>query len=125
MKYKTFILALTFIAASLIASKVYSQSRIEMNKVELDRNDSVDTATRNEAKVLETKDQNTMANAKVDRKETKAKAKAAKRIERDANDAAKQSRYAVTSERKAQKSRKQANDQAEKASKARDKSDNN
>jgi Na+-transporting NADH:ubiquinone oxidoreductase subunit NqrC len=124
MTYKTFILALTFIAASLITSKVYSQSRIEMNKVELDRNDSVDTATRN-AKLQETKDENTMANAKVDRKETKAKAKAAKRIERDANDAAKQSRYAVTSERKAQKSRKQANDQAEKASKARDKSDNN
>jgi hypothetical protein len=125
MKYKTFILTLTFIAASLTTSKVYSQSRVEMNKAELDRNDSLDAATRIEATLQQTKDENTIADAKVDRKETRAKAKAAKRVERDANDAAKQSRYALRSEQRAQKSRKQADDQAEKASKARDKSDNN
>lgn len=125
MKGKIFILALTLIASSLITNKVYSQSRIEMDTVALDRNDSLQTATSNEANIQQAKDENTMAAAKAERKETRAKAKAAKRVERDANDAAKQSRYAVRSERRAQTSRKQANDQAEKASKARDKSDNN
>jgi hypothetical protein len=125
MNYKTFTLTLTFITASLITSKVYGQDSVKMNKVSLDRKDSLETATRNEATVQEKKDENRMANAKADRKETRAKAKAAKRIERDASDAAKQSRNEVRAEQKAQKSRKEANDQAEKASKARDKSDNN
>jgi hypothetical protein len=125
MKYKTLILGLTFIAASLITAKVQGQDRNEMTKAEVERKDSIDTATRIEAKVLETKNENAMASAKADRKETKAKAKDAKRIQRDADNAAKESKYAVRSERKAQKSRRQANDQAEKASKARDKSDNN
>jgi hypothetical protein len=122
MKYKTFILSFTFIAASLITNKVQSQNRSEMT---VERKDSIETATKIEAKAQETKDKNAMASAKADRKATKAKAKNAKRIERDADNAAKESRYAVRSERKAQKSRRQANDQAEKASKARDKSDNN
>jgi hypothetical protein len=125
MKYKTVILTLTFITASLMTSKVYSQSNNETNKVEADRKDSLDNATRNETKIQEVKDENRMANAKAEKKDTKAKAKNAQRIEKDANDAAKESKNAVKSERRAQKSRKQANDQAEKASKAREKSDNN
>jgi hypothetical protein len=125
MKCKTIILTLTFISASLITSKVYSQNSDETNKVELDRKDSLDNAARHEAKVQETKDENRMANAKAEKKETKAKANDAKRIERDAADAARESRNAVKSERRAQKSRKEANDQAEKATKAREKSDNN
>jgi hypothetical protein len=122
MKYSTIILTLTFITASLITSKVYSQNS---NETEQDRKDSIDHVTRNEAKVQETKDENRMADAKGERKDTKAKAKNAQRIERDANDAAKESKNAVKSERRAQKSRKHANEQAEKASKAREKSDNN
>jgi TPP-dependent pyruvate/acetoin dehydrogenase alpha subunit len=124
MKYKTFILTLTFITASVITSKVQAQYRNESNNTELDRKDSLETV-RNEVKMQETKDENAIANAKADKKETKAKAKKAKRIEREANDAAKESKYALRSERKAQKSRKQANDQAKKASKAREKSDQN
>ena len=125
MKYVTIILTLTFITAALTTTEVYSQSNNETNKVELARKDSVDNATRNEGKVQEIKDENRMADAKAERKDTKAKAENAQRIERDADDAAKESKFAVRSERRAQKSRKKANEQAEKASKAREKSDNN
>jgi hypothetical protein len=116
MKYKAIILSLTLISASLITSKVYGQN---------DRQDNLETASRNEAKIQETKDENRMADAKADRKTTKAKAKEAKRMDRDAKTAAKESKYALKSEKKAQKSRRQADDQTKKASKARDKSNNN
>jgi hypothetical protein len=125
MKFNTTILALTFVAASLLTGKVYSQPSAQMNMAQLDHKDSVETATRNEANIQQAKDENAMTNAKADRKDTKAKAKEAKRIEREANYAANESRYAVRAERKAQRSRRQANNQAEKASKAREKSDNN
>jgi hypothetical protein len=125
MKYKTFILTFTVIAASLITSNVHSQNPRDTIKVEAQRKDSIDAAMKTEARVQETKDENTIARAKADRKETKAKANNARRIERDAENAAKESEHALRSERKAQKSRRQANEQAEKASKAREKSDKN
>jgi hypothetical protein len=125
MKYKTLILTFTVIATSFITGNVQGQNPHDTTKTKIERKDSIDTAAKIEAKVQETKDENAIARAKADRKETKAKAKNASRIERDADNAAKESKYALRSERKAQKSRKQANDQAEKASKAREKSDNN
>jgi hypothetical protein len=113
MKYKTIILTLTFVAASMLTSKVYSQSS----------NESLEA--KNQAKMQERKDATRMADAKTNKKEARAKAKDAKRIGKDADDAAKESKSELKMERKAQKSRKKANEQSKKALKARDKSDGN
>ena len=110
MKYKAIILTLA--VASFFAGQAFAQ-------------DSMDAATHKEALVQNRNDENRMADAKLDRKETKAKAKEAKRVENEANDAARQSKNALKAERKAQKSRKQADQQAKKASNAREKSNKN
>jgi hypothetical protein len=125
MKYKTIVMTLALGAASLFTGEVYAQYHHEMTKAERERKDSLKTAYDREEQVQETQDENRMADAKLDRKHTKAKAKEAQRVQREANDAARESRDEVRSERKAQKSRKQADKQADKASKARDQSDSN
>lgn len=125
MKYKAIIITMTVGAASLFAGHALAQDSNDMTRADRYRKDSVETATLRAEQEQNTKDENRMADAKLDRKQTKAKAKDAQRIEKDANDAARQSKQAVKSERKAQKSRKQANQQAEKAAAARDKSDDN
>jgi hypothetical protein len=123
MKYKTFFLTLA--AASFFGGQAFAQSNNDMTPEQRDRKDSVETATHQEAQVQSKKDENRMADAKRDRKETKAKAKKARRIESEANDAARESKNALRAERRAQKSRKLADKQAEKASVARDKSNDN
>lgn len=62
---------------------------------------------------------------KEERAETRMKAREAQRVERDANDAATESRNAYRAEKKAQKARLKADAQAKKASRARDRSDQN
>jgi hypothetical protein len=125
MKYNNIFLALAFSTASLMTTTVSGQVQYEMSREEQHRKDSIEAVNADAAAVQQTNDKNRIADAKADRKETKAKAKAARNVERDASDAAQQSKQALRSERKAQKSRRQANDQADKASKAREKSDNN
>jgi hypothetical protein len=125
MKYTTMIITMAVGAASMFTGHAFAQSSGDMAKTERDKKDSVKTATLREEQVQSVKDENRMADAKLDQKQTKAKAQKAQRIEKDANDAARESRYAVRAERKAQKSRKAANKQAEKASKAREKSNKN
>lgn len=112
-------------AASLFTSNALAQYSGDMTQTERDTKDSVETVTLREAQAQSTKDKNRMEEAKLDRKQTKAKAENAQRIEKDANDAARQSRNAVRAERRAQKARKQATRQAEKAADARDKSNSN
>jgi hypothetical protein len=123
MKYKTIILTLA--AASLLAGQAFAQTPGDMMQAQRDRKDSVETATHQEALIENRKDEDRMADAKLERKETKANAKEAHRMENEADDAARESKNALKAERKAQKSRKQANKQAEKASDARDKSNKN
>lgn len=123
MTYKTIIIALTIAMTLTNASK--AQAQHEATKDQQRVKDSTDTALAQEVQREKVKDDNRMADAKLDRKETKAKAKNAQRIENEANTAARESRYAVRSERKAQKSRNAANKQAEKAKNARIKSDKN
>lgn len=129
MKYKIIILTFSICVSSLITIETYGQHRIDISSDERndERNhkDSLEIISKNEMRAQKTKDDNRMADAKIDRRETKAKAIDARRIERDARAAAKESRLAVKSERKAQHSRRQAINQAKKASRARDKSDNN
>lgn len=111
--------------ASLFTSHAFGQTSDGMTQTERNKKDSVETITLMEEQTQSTKDRNRMADAKLDRKESQAKADNAQRIEKDANDAARESRYAVRAERKAQKSRKQADKQAEKAAQAREKSNKN
>ena len=123
MKHKTIILTLA--AATLFTCQAFAQYSNVKTQAQRERKDSVETATHQEALLQNREDENRMADAKLDRKETKAKAKEAKRMENEANDAAQQSKNALKAERKAQKSRKQADQQAKKASNARDKSNKN
>lgn len=66
-----------------------------------------------------------LSDLKADKKETRAKAREAQRVENEANDAARQSRIAYRQEKNAQRARVQADKQAKKAAKAKRKSDNN
>ena len=77
------------------------------------------------AKDEQRKNSENLSDLKSDKKETRAKAREAQRIENDANAAARESRVAYRQEKRAQRVREQADKQAKKASKARIKSDNN
>lgn len=112
-------------AASLFTIQSFAQSSERMTDSDRDKKDSLETVTLREEQIQNTKNRNRMEDAKLDRKQTRAKAENAQRIQNDADDAARESRYALRAERRAQKSRKQANQQAEKAADAREKSNNN
>ena len=125
MKYNKIILSVALGTLSFFSVEVTAQYRNDMSKAETAKRDSLEIVSQNEIRAQDTRDETRMADAKLDRKQSKAKAKDAQRIERDASDAAQESKYAVRTEKKAQKSRKKADKQAEKAAKARDKSDSN
>lgn len=120
MKYNTIILTLA--AAALFTGQAFSQSADDKTRA---RKDSVDFATERQLEMQNRNDENKVADAKRDSKETKAKAKEAERIEDEANDAARESKNALRDERRAQKARKKADKQAQKAAKARAKANNN
>lgn len=86
--------------------------------------DSARNANERQAEQVE-QDAESMKDLKQERAQTRTKAKEARRLERDANDAAVESRNAYRTEKKAQRTRKSADAQAKKARKARDKSDEN
>jgi hypothetical protein len=125
MKNRTLIITLAVAAALISAGRLNAQYRSETTKSERNAQDSTESASLRQAQVEQTKDDNRMADAKLDRKHTKANAKNAQRNEKDANAAARESRYAVRTERRAQKARKQANKQSKKAADAINKSDRN
>lgn len=125
MKAKNGLLSVAIAALSLLTCNLYGQdSNVTVNR-EGDMSDSTEAAMQKDMHEQQIKDDNTMADFRHDRKRTKAKAKEAQRIQNEANAAARESKYALKSERRAQKARKDANRQAEKASDARNKSDRN
>jgi hypothetical protein len=125
MKYNAMMLTIAMGVGSVFTGNLYAQEQVDFAKSEQYRMDSLETISRREKVAQQEQDQVRMADARSEKKQTKAKAKEAKRIERDASDAARESRYALKTERKAQKSRKQADKQSQKASKARIKSESN
>jgi hypothetical protein len=102
-----------------------AQDRDTMSKKEIAKMDSTESSNQKADQLQKTNDENRMTEAKLDRKQTRAKSKDAQRVEREASSAARESRAAVRTERKAQKSRKEATRQAKRASDARAKSDKN
>lgn len=122
MKKQAIVLTIAMGAMSLLSAQLYAQ---EKNVSDLERMDSAEMATHEELRARQATDANTISDYRDNRKETKAKAKEARRVESDANAAARESRYALRSEKRAQKARKNADKQAEKASRARTKSDRN
>jgi hypothetical protein len=102
-----------------------AQDRDTMSKNEISKMDSTESSNQKADQLQQTTDENRMAEAKLDRKQTRAKSKDAQRVEREASSAARESRAAVRTERKAQKSRREATRQAKRASDARAKSDKN
>ena len=71
------------------------------------------------------KDSDNLSDLKSEKRETKARAKEAQRVESDANDAARESKIAYRQEKKAQRARDQADKQSKKAANAKTKSDKN
>jgi hypothetical protein len=71
------------------------------------------------AKVEKIVDADNLSELKSERNDTKAKAKEAQRVERNASDAAREARIAYQTERKAQKARQKADRQAKKAARAK------
>jgi hypothetical protein len=90
-------------------------------------NDSIRAANEKATLVQANKegDATRMADAKNAERKTKAKAKAARRVNRDASIAAKEAKNALRAEKKAQRARKDADKQARKAVQAKDISDEN
>jgi hypothetical protein len=125
MKLKTISLTLILSALSLFSYELYGQERTEMSKQERDRLDSLQKVDIQVQEQQKADDKNAMDDAKSATIQTKAKAKEAQRVERDANAASVESKKALKMEKNAQKARKNADQQSQKASEARDKSDKN
>jgi hypothetical protein len=122
----TNIQSITFLSILFISPlSVCAQDRDMMSKSEIAKMDSTESANLKADQLQETNDENRMTEAKLDRKQTRAKSKDAQRVEREASSAARESRAAVRTERKAQKARKAATRQEKRASDARAKSDKN
>ncbi len=122
MKKQALVLTIAMGALSLLSVQVHAQ---EQSRPDTERVQRADSAEMAKFRTQQTRDANTISDYRDDRRETKAKAKEARRVESDANTAARESRYALRSEKRAQKARKNADKQAEKASRARTKSDRN
>jgi hypothetical protein len=125
MKINTIIMTLALGSLSLASIETYGQYRTESTRSEAERLDSASTMYRNEQVQQTEQDAERLADVKKDRRETKAKAKEARRVEQEASDAARESKYALRAEKRAQKSRKDADKQAQKANRARIRSDKN
>lgn len=128
MKNKIVICALLFgVVLLFISHSTIGQDTKTRSKAENERIDSLATAY-NKQRAAEDVDRNNSKNLsdlKLEKKETKAKAREAQRVEGDANDAARESKIAYRQEKKAQKARAQADKQSKKATRARTKSDRN
>jgi len=109
----------------LLSISTNAQDRSTMSKSEIAAMDSVELATVKADQLQKSNDETRMTEAKLDRKQTKAKSKDAKRVEQEASSAARESKSALRAEKKAQKSRKEATKQAKRASDARAISDKN
>ena len=104
-----------------------------LSTIQLRAQDQTDAGNREQIKAdslqaveaQKTLDEQRMAQAKSESKETKEKAKEAQRVEADANAAAREAKNALKAEKKAQKARKAADKQAKKAEAARAKSNQN
>lgn len=81
--------------------------------------------TRADSLVKVEQDSENLSQLESNKNTTEAKAKEAQRVERDASDAAHESKIAYRKEKQAQKARNKADKQARKAAKARNKSNNN
>lgn len=125
MKNKNIMLMAAMSLLSLFSSELFAQERNDMSKAEIAHADSLAAVSLKEEQVQQTNDANTIAEYKIDRNQTRAKARDAQRVENEANAAARESRSALRAEKKAQKARTDATRQAKKASKAREKSDKN
>jgi hypothetical protein len=121
----TLSIVILFSAFCISSLSTQAQGRDTMSKNAIAKMDSTESSNRKADQLQKTTDENRMTEAKLDRKQTRAKSKDAQRVEREASSAARESRVAVRTERKAQKSRKEATKQAKRASDARAKSDKN
>lgn len=123
MKNKTVLLTLVFGSLLIIMGSCTSEKERSSNlTLEMD-SASVAQRVQDELTLSSLKDKKVAAEQKA--KEATLNSKEAKRIERDAVDAAEQADRAFDTEEAAQRSRQQANDQAGKADKASNKADKN
>jgi len=118
------ILPVTFFS---ISHRVTAQDSTASNYENNAQVDSLTQARNQEeaVKVEERRKAENLSDLKLEKKETRGKAKEAQRVERDASDAASASRMAYRKEKRAQRTREQADKQVKQAEKARKISDRN
>lgn len=119
--------ALLFTGALLLVNDRAAGQNVELSYEEKARIDSLAKAynEREAAKDEDRKNADNLSDLKAERMHTKSKAKEARRVEAEANDAARESKIAYRQEKKAQRARAQADKQSKKAVKARKISDRN
>lgn len=125
MNYNTIFTTIGLAALVLVSGETKGQGRTEMTRFELKRMDSLEVASIIYGDQQKIKDDKRSADARKYSAQTKAKAKQARLMQKDADDAGRESRLARKSEQRAHKARKQANFQNDLALKASDKSDKN
>ena len=108
----------------------YSVAAQDLTAMSYDYNARVDSLAnaykqQETANEQERKDSENLSDLKSEKRETKATAKEAQRVEGEANDAARESKMAYRKEKKAQRTREHAEKQSKKAAKARTISDKN
>jgi Skp family chaperone for outer membrane proteins len=128
MKRKRLIYALLLPAICFCIT--YSATAQNSNGISYDENARVDSLADANAKDevaedLKRQNSKNLSELKSEKRESKAKAKEAQRVEDDANHAARESKIAYRKEKKAQRVREQADKQSKSAQKARTKSDKN
>ena len=125
MKFRNLFSNLIIGTFFLLPFATHAQDRDAMSSSEIEKMDSIESVDMKAEQLQRMNDEDRLAAAKLDRKQTKARSKDAKRVEREASKAARESRAEVRAEKKAQKSRKDATKQAKKAADAREKSNEN
>lgn len=128
MKKKSLVLALILPALVFLnIHDVVAQETAAERAAEKERIDSLVIAIDQKEVIEENQRENSeeLSNLKSEKRNTKAKAKEAQRIEGEANDAARESKSAYRKEKKAQRTRESADKQSKKAAKARAVSDEN
>ena len=125
MNFKTITFTVALGATLLCAGTLSAQNAQVMTREQVYEKDSIDMANLKHEQLEQRNADTRLSDAKTDRKQTKAKARTARRVENEANDAARESKSALRAEKKAQKSRRQANKQADKAEEAIRKSNRN
>jgi hypothetical protein len=121
MKLRTMLITLAIGSTVFLVTDAVGQDSPTLEQRQTKSLDSLANARNEQANVQKKTDEQTLADLKDNRSDTKHQAKEAQRAETKASNSAKASKSAYKMERKAQKARRHADSQAKKAAQAKKK----